>query len=34
MRDLLLTIRTNKVLYYAESLDITAEVLAALDAGN
>lgn len=34
MRDLLLTIRTNKVLYYSDALDITSEVLAALDAGN
>ncbi len=34
MRDLLLTIRTNKVLYYSEALDITDEVLAALDAAN
>ncbi|NLH16526.1 MAG: OmpH family outer membrane protein [Phycisphaerae bacterium] len=34
MRDLLLTIRTNKVMYYSDSLDITDEVLASLDAGN
>ncbi len=34
MRDLLLTIRTNKVMYYADSLDITDEVLSALDGGN
>ena len=34
MRDMLLTIRTNKVMYYAASLDITDEVLAVLDAGN
>jgi Skp family chaperone for outer membrane proteins len=34
MRDMLLTIRTNKVMYYAAQLDITDEVLAVLDAGN
>jgi len=33
MRELLLDIKTNKVLYHAEGLDITNEVLAALDAG-
>ena len=32
MRELLLDIKTNKVLYHAEGLDITTEVLAALDA--
>ncbi|MBN1125803.1 MAG: OmpH family outer membrane protein [Sedimentisphaerales bacterium] len=34
MRELLLDIKTNKVLYHAEGLDITTEVLAALDAGS
>jgi len=34
MRELLLDIKTSKVLYHAEGLDITTEVLAALDASN
>ncbi|MBN1818016.1 MAG: OmpH family outer membrane protein [Sedimentisphaerales bacterium] len=34
MRELLLDIKTNKVLYHAEGLDITTEVLAVLDAGS
>jgi len=34
MRELLLDIKTNKVLYRSDSLDITSEVLAALDAGQ